>query len=379
MGLVLSEEQRMLSESARELFDEMAPVSALRKLRDEKDPLGYSPELWQQMAQLGWTGMILPESVGGSAFGFQGLGIALEQAGRTLAATPMLSTLVLGATLVESLGNPAQRERLLPAVVEGRCLLALAIDELPRHRPQLIRTRAERDGDGFALSGSKCFVMDGHVADWLLVVARSAGADEDPTGLSVFLVEPASAGLSITRTVMVDSRNAANLRLDSVRVGADALLGPAGGAGPALERALDRGRVGLAAEMLGAAQEAFDRTLAYLRMREQFGVPIGAFQALKHRAALMFAELELTRSTVYEALGALEDERDDAALLSSLAKAQACKCMDLVSSEAIQMHGGIGMTDDEEIGFFLKRARVAQQALGDAIFHRDRYARLRGF
>ena len=376
MGLVLNEEQRLLRESARELLSVKSPVSALRALRDSKDESGFSRELWQELVELGWAGMTLPEDMGGLDFGFQGLAVTFEETGRTLAATPLLSTVVLGARLVEKLGTPAQQRARLPKVADGTWLLALALDALPRHQPTQISTTAVEDGDGFVLNGSKTFVLDGHIADELLVVARTAGQSE---AVQVFAVPKATSGLEVTRTWMVDSRNAANVTMKNVRVGAEARLGQGEDASVVLDAALDCGRVALAAEMLGSATEAFERTLAYLKMREQFGVLIGTFQALKHRAAHMFNELELTRSAVYAAASAIEEDGDDAASLASLAKSQAGKTFELVAGEAVQMHGGIGMTDDEEIGFFLKRSRSAQHALGDAVFHRDRYARLNGF
>ncbi|MAP13184.1 MAG: acyl-CoA dehydrogenase [Gammaproteobacteria bacterium] len=379
MALVLNEEQRILRDSARDVLSTHAPVSALRKLRDNKDPDGISRDLWKQLVELGWSGMAVPETYGGSEFGFQGVGIAFEEAGRTLAATPMLSSVVLGAGLVMELGNDAQRETLVAGVVRGETLLALAIDEQPRHQPLNIETTARVDGDGYVLNGAKRFVLDGHIADTLLVVTRTSGANDDPNGLSVFAIPVSAEGLTVTRTWMVDSRNAANIELNNVRCDANALIGPVDGAGGGLERVLDLGRIALAAEMLGSAQEAFDRTLAYLKMREQFGVLIGTFQALKHRMALMFSELELCRSAVYGALSAVDEGATSVALMASLAKSQAGKTFELVAGEALQMHGGIGMTDDEEIGFFLKRARAAQHTLGDAVFHRDRYARLAGY
>jgi alkylation response protein AidB-like acyl-CoA dehydrogenase len=379
MGLVLNEEQRILRDGARELLDTRAPVAALRKLRDEAHVDGFSRELWSQLVELGWSGMALPEAFGGSDFGFFGVGIALEEAGRTLTVTPMLSSVVMSASIIEALGTEAQKSQYLRGVVHGELLLALALDERPHHRPSTIELQATATPTGFQLNGQKTFVLDGHVADHLLVVARTAGAIDDPHGLSVFLLPCATEGLAITRTTMVDSRNAANISFTRVDLSADQLLGPINGAADALEHALDLGRIALAAEMLGSAQEAFDRTLAYLKLREQFGVAIGSFQALKHRAAQMFSELELARSATYAALSAVDDANDNIGLLASLAKAQCGDTFVLVASEAVQMHGGIGMTDDEEIGFFLKRSRVANQTLGDAAFHRDRYARLAGF
>jgi len=378
MNLVLNEEERILRRGAQEYFGERLPVSALRKLRDDDDVKGFDIAAWREMADMGWAGVLLPEEHGGASFGYQGLGQVLEASGRTLAASPLVSTALVGAPLVLAAGSAAQQAAVLPAVAAGDCVLALALDEQPRHAPTAIATRATPHGQAYRLVGSKTFVLDGHVADQLIVVARTAGEANASAGLTLFLVPAGTPGLDIARTRMVDSRNAARVTLHDVELGADAVLGPVGEAWPLLERVLDGARAGLAAEMLGTAQEAFDRTVAYLKLREQFGVPIGSFQALKHRAALMFCELELTRSAVLAALDALDSGREDVAALASLAKCKACETLELVSGEAVQLHGGIGMTDAEEIGLFLKRARVAQQTFGDAAFHRQRYADLLG-
>ena len=379
MRMLPNEEQTILKRSAQEFFQARSPVKALRALRDARDANGFDRALWRDMADLGWAGILVPEAYGGAAFGYKGLGQVLEEAGRTLVASPLVATALIGAPLLAASASEAQRETLLPAVATGESLLTLAIDELPRHAPTHIATRASADGAGYRLSGSKTFVLDGHVADWFIVVARTAGGMDDVDGISLFLVAAGAPGITCSRTPMVDSRNAATLRFDNVALGADALLGTAGQGQTLLEPVLDGARIGLAAEMLGSGQEAFDRTLAYLKLRRQFDQPIGAFQALKHRAALMYCELELTRSAVLEALGALDEGRRSVAMLASLAKAKACDMFELVSAEAVQMHGGIGMTDAEEIVFFLKRARVAQQLFGDAVFHRARYATLAGF
>lgn len=378
MTMLPNEEQRLLKRSARAFLAERAPVAALRRLRDTRDPIGYDPAVWHEMAELGWTGMLVPEAHGGTAFGYKGLGLVLEECGRTLAASPLLATALLAAPLLVAAGNDAQQARWLPRIARGDCVATLAFDERPRHG-LWVETRARAGGTGFVLDGAKGDVPDGHVADLVIVVARLHGAPDSPEGLACFLLDGTTRGLTRTRTLRVDSRNAARLTLDHVEVGTECLLGAPGAIWPVLEHTLDGGRAGLAAEMLGNAVEAFERTLQYLRLRTQFGVAIGSFQALKHRAALMYCELELTQSAVLEALTALDARRPDVAPLASLAKAKACDTLELVTNEAIQMHGGIGMTDAEEIGFFLKRARVAQQQFGDASFHRDRYATLMGF
>jgi len=379
MALTLDAETALIRDTAFDFFSKRSPVTALRKLRDDQDALGFSLPLWRQMAELGWAGILVPEVWGGSGFGMLGMGQVMEAAGRSLAATPLLATALIGASALALAGNPAQQQAHLPAVAQGTRFLALALEESAHHRPQRIATKATRDGAGFRLDGEKRFVLDGHIADLLIVTARSSGGVDDRAGISLFLLPADAPGVTRTRTLMVDGRNAATVRFDGVALGADALLGPLDGGADLLEAMLDRARAGLAAEMLGSTTEAFERTVQYLKDRKQFGVPIGSFQALKHRAAQMFCEMELARSAVIGALAALDGGSNDAAAAVSLAKTKAGDAFFLVSSEGVQMHGGIGMTDEHEIGFFLKRARVAEATFGDRAFHRDRYARLMGY
>jgi alkylation response protein AidB-like acyl-CoA dehydrogenase len=379
MALALDSDATLLRDTALEFFRERAPVAALRKLRDDNDPTGFSRPLWREMTALGWAGFLVDEEHGGSAFGCLGLGLVMEAAGRTLAATPLLSTALIGASALSLAGSAAQKSAHLPGLVAGERLTALALEEGAHHAPFRIAATAKRSGKGFRLDGEKRFVLDGHVADLLIVVARTAGSGEERQGLTLFLVPADAAGLERRRTDMVDSRNAATVRLDGVTLGADAVLGVVDGGAEILEQILDRARAALAAEMLGGAGEAFERTVQYLKDRQQFGVRIGTFQALKHRAAQMFCEIELARSAVVAALGAIDAGAGNARELASIAKAKAGDAFFLVSNEGIQMHGGIGMTDEHEIGFFLKRSRVAQASFGDSTFHRDRYAALTGY
>lgn len=379
MALVLNEEQRLLAETAREFLQKQAPVSALRALRDSRDPLGYDATLWQQMAELGWASVILPEEFGGLDFGFSGLGVVLQESGRTLTASPLFATAVVGASALLLGGSTAQKTEYLPQVAAGELTLALALEESPHHRPQHIATRLETAGDGFALSGEKVFVLDGHSADTLLVVARSSGEPGSRDGLSVVMVPRDTAGVAIERTVMADSRNTANIRFTDVAISGAQVIGTAGEAGTWLEDVLDRGRIALAAEMLGSVEEVFARTVAWLKERVQFGVPIGSFQALQHRAARLQAELELAQSVVLQALSTVDEQPRQLALMASLAKANLNELAKLATNEAVQMHGGIGVTDELEIGFFLKRARTAMQIFGDTGFHKDRYATLCGY
>ena len=376
MPLVLNEEQNMLKDAAKDFCTNSTPITQLRRLRDEKDALGFDKETWQQMVELGWAGITIPEDFGGLGFGYMGMGVVMEECGRTLTASPLLSTAVLGACALTEGGSDDLKGELLPKVAGGELLLALALEESPHHNPYGVATTVEPSGDGFKVSGSKKFVLDGNVADKIIVVARSEGASGDRDGITLVLVDRESNGVNVTRTIMADSRNAANIEFD----GADGvLIGEVGKGADTLDKTLDAGRILLSAEMLGGLQECFERTVEYLKVREQFGVPIGSFQALKHRAAQMFCEVELSKSVVLEALSALDEDRDDRAEMASLAKARLNDTYNLVSSEGVQMHGGIGMTDEHEIGFFMKRSRVCEHSFGSSAFHRDRYGVLQGY
>ena len=379
MALVLNEEQRLLQDTARDFLTSNAPVEALRMLRDNNDAVGYSGQLWQQMADMGWASIILPETYGGLDFGFVGLGVILEESGRTLTASPLFASAVVGASALLLGGSEAHKQTLLPAIASGKLTLALALEESHHHRPTHIATTAEKQGDSFLLNGSKQFVLDGHSADKLIVVARSSSAESNNQGLSLFLVDRTTSGVNCQRTVLMDSRNASNIQFENVVVPATDLLGDVDEGWKILEPLLDRGRVAIAAEMMGYSLEAFDRTLAYLKEREQFGALIGSFQALQHRKAHMQSELELCRSVLLQALSAVDDSPEDLPVLASLAKTKLNELVKLVTNEAVQMHGGIGVTDELEIGFFLKRARVAIQIFGDTGYHKDRYATLCGY
>lgn len=379
MALVLNEEQRLLKDTAKDFLSANAPVEALRKLRDDKDSTGYSKELWAQLVELGWASMVLPEQYDGLDFGFLGLGAVIEESGRTLSASPLFGTVVLGASALILGGSDQQKQDYLPAVAAGELTLALALEESNHHNPTGVALQAKASGEGYSLTGEKTFVLDGHSADKLIVAARTSGSAGDSHGISLFLLDANTEGVTITRTVMADSRNAANISFDQVKVDAQAIIGDLDQGWSVLEPVLDRGRICIAAEMLGGALECLERTVAYLKEREQFGVKIATFQALKHRAALMFIELEMSKSVMLDALSAIDENRADLAQLASLAKTRMNDVYKLVTNEAVQMHGGIGVTDELEIGFFLKRSRVATQILGDSGFHMDRYASLSGY
>lgn len=373
MTLVLNEEQRLLKDTAKDFLNSTMPVSALRRLRDQKDSLGYNPEHWQQLVELGWASMVLPEAYDGLDFGYMGLGAVIEESGRTLAASPLFSTVVLCSTIIINGGSEEQKSALLPRIASGDLSMALALEETAHHQPSGFTSTATVDGDEFIIEGEKVFVLDGHSAEQLIVAATM------DSGVGLFIVDANNAGVSRRRHHMIDSRNVATISFNQVRVKASALITDTNRGQDILNTALDYGRICLAAEMLGGAIECFERTVAYLKERDQFGVKIGSFQALQHRAAKMFIELELSKSVVLDALSAIDDKRADLPQLASLAKARLNDVFELVTNEAVQMHGGIGVTDELDIGFFLKRSRSATQILGNSSFHRDRYAKLCGY
>ncbi|MEO1137185.1 MAG: acyl-CoA dehydrogenase family protein, partial [Pseudomonadota bacterium] len=366
-------------ESALGFLQEKAPVSALRKLRDSNDPDGFSRDLWKEMAEMGWAGILVDEAHGGADFGFVGAGVIAEEMGRTLTASPFLSTSILAATALKKIGSEAQQQENLPKIAAGELLYALAVDETRKHGPAKTAMAAEKHGNGFKLSGDKTFVADGHVADKIIVAARTAGAPGEEEGLTLFLMDAKAKGVTAERTQMVDSRNAARLNFDGVEATGDDVLGEVDGGYMALEGVLNAGRAGLAAELSGAAQQAFGMTVDYLKERKQFGTEIGAFQALQHRAAHLYSEIELAKSAILKALQDLDSHYGMAGPICSLAKAKAGEVAKLASQEAVQMHGGIGMTDEYDIGFYMKRIRVAQEMFGDPAFHGDRLAKMRGY
>jgi alkylation response protein AidB-like acyl-CoA dehydrogenase len=380
MPLLLNEEQEMLRDSARDFLRENAPVSQLRKLRDSRDPAGFSGPLWSRFADMGYTGMLVPEAFGGAGLGMVEAGVLMEQIGRHLSATPFLASGVLAVTALRLTGSAAQQQQWLPRLGSGEIIGTLAVDEQPKHRPQATALRAACLGSGWRLDGSKSFVLDGHMAALLIVVARSAGAAGDEQGLSLFALPRDTPGVTLTRTTMVDAHNAARLTLSNVELPAEALLGEAGAAWPALQATLDAGRAAVAAELLGIADEVFERTVGYLKERRQFGRPIGEFQGLQHRAAALYVDIELARATLIKALQSLDGDKPDAAVRAvAVAKAKCGSAATLAVQEGVQIHGGMGMTDEFEIGFFMKRARVLQELFGDSAFHMERLARMRGY
>ncbi len=362
--LVATEDEMMLRDAARGFLDGAAPVANLRGNRDAGR--GFDPALWTEMVKMGWAGVLVPEDQGGSDMGFAAANILSEEMGKTLVASPFLSTAVIAATALRAVGRDASH------IAAGEAIYALAVDEGAKFNPETSALRAEAYRNGFKLTGTKTFVAEGAGADRILVLARANA------GLTLFDIDAKAAGVSRTKMDLVDHRDHADLVLDGVEVTGEDVVGEVGGAMCALAPALRAGQAAVSAELLGVSAGAFGMTTGYLKERKQFGVTIGTFQALQHRAAHLFCEIEVTTSAVMNAGRMLDETPDEAALAVSLAKARASETAGLAVREGVQMHGGIGMTDEYDMGFYMKRARVAAEWLGDYGYHAAQVARARG-
>lgn len=378
MALLLNDDEKMLSETAEGFFKKKAPVSELRKLRDSQDEKGYSETLWAEMAEMGFAGVLVPEDQGGVDMGVMAAGLLAEQMGRNLSATPFFSTSVLSATALKNSGGDLAKNW-LEKIAGGEAVVSFAIDEGAKHNPLGTETCAEGSGNGFKLTGNKAMVLDAHVADAHIVVARTGGEPGEREGLSLFLVENTADNIEVERTIMVDSHNAGRLELKGVEVTADALLGAEGEGADVLDKVLGAGRGVLSAELLGAGSQAFEDTVTYIKERKQFGKIIGEFQALQHRVSHLYSELELCRSAVLAALSALDAGDENAVKMAGMAKAKLGQVAKLAALEGIQMHGGVGMTDEYDIGLFLKRIRVLQELMGDGNYHLNDFAKGSGY
>lgn len=375
----LTEEQTLIKDQAKAWASEQAPVAKFRQMRNSGVEQRFEQTTWEQMIEMGWTGILVPEAYGGSDLGYLTFGVVLEELGRQLTASPLFASALVGTSAILLGGNEAQKQALLPGVVDGSEVLTLAVDETPRHAPEQIALAAASGGTGFTLNGSKTFVLEGMAATQYIVAARTSGAPGDAAGISLFVVPADSKGLSRSAMHTADSRGYAQLQFNGVEVPAGAVLGSVNEGAQLLSEILDRGRAGLGAEMIGTAAQAFDMTLEYLKTREQFGRVIGSFQALGHRAAMLFSQMELARSCGEAALQALDAGDSNTAELSSLSKAKVGNFLHDMSNQLIQIHGGIGMTDEFDAGFYLKRARSLEATFGNRAYHRDRYARILGF
>ena len=379
MKLILNEEQQMLKDSAKDFAENRTPVNHFRALRDDNAPQNWDKEVWKEMVELGWAGILIPEEFGGSDFGLAGISVVMQEVGKTLTPSPLLATAVLGASAINTFGTQEQKAEYLPKIASGEITTALAVDEESHHAPSNTLTKAELVGDEWVINGKKKFVVDGSSADILIVLARTSGIKGENMGLTLFILDANQEGVEVIKTDMADCRNYANIVFNNVSLAKKALLGDQESGGEAIDKILDEGRIALAAEMLGNSEAAFEMTLNYLKERKQFGVLIGTFQALQHRAAEMFVEIELTKSAVMAAMQGADENNNDLQRMASLAKSIAGETLHLVSNESVQMHGGIGVTDEYDVGFYMKRARVAEVIFGGANFHQERYANLSNF
>ena len=373
-----TEEQTMLREMAHNWAAQNAPVRALRELRDSGNEQGFDSTLFADIAEMGWTGCVISQTHGGSDFGLRSMGIVLEELGRTLVAAPLLGNAVGAACALELGGTDEQKSQWLPRIAAGEAIGALAIDEADRYRPEHIALSAELRGNTYVLQGTKRLVHEGMSADLYVVAARTRGSAEDQHGVSLFLVPSDCAGLQRHRRQLLDSRGYADIEFEQVEVPQSALLGEVDNGRSILDPVLDRTTAVIAAEQFGLALQAFETTLDYLKTRVQFGQVIGTFQALQHRAARLFTDIQLTRPCIEQALYALDENLPEAPTLVSLAKTTANDLAHTVSREMIQLHGGIGMTDAHDAGFYIKRSRALEAAFGNSAYHRERYARLKG-
>ncbi|MDC3289047.1 acyl-CoA dehydrogenase family protein [Gammaproteobacteria bacterium] len=379
MKLILNEEQQFLKDTAKNFAEERTPINHFRSLRDNKDNLLWDKDTWKEMVNLGWSGILIPEEYGGSNFGLAGISVILQECGKTLTPSPLFATGVLGAYAISQYGTEEQKKKYLPQIVNGEITTAIAIDESSHHNPLNINMPAVLKDNSYILNGKKVFVVDGASADLLIVVARTSGKTGDSTGLTLFLVENNQPSVNVVKLDMADSRNYANITFSDITVQKENILGDVEAGGEAIENILDIGRIAISAEMLGNTEAAFESTISYLKERKQFGVLIGTFQALQHRAAEMFCEIELTKSSIMAAMQGADNNSNELQRLASLAKTMAGETLHLVSNEAIQMHGGIGVTDEYDLGFYLKRSRVVEQIFGCSKFHTERYANISGF
>lgn len=386
MNFDLTDEQRLLVETVATFTKKQSPVSRLRGLRE--DPIGYSKEVHRHMAELGWLGICFPESAGGLGGTFVDAALILEQLGTMLVPEPVLPALIAGAPLLR-LGSAEQRQRWLTPMIEGAVTLALAYAEAQsRGDAADITTHATRSGSGYRLNGAKRFVLNGHAADAIVVSARTSGGQRDEAGVSLFVLDRDTPGLAIQPVKTMDGHHAAMITMSDAAVSGDRLLGPEGGAYAALDEAMDVGAAAACAEGAGIARAVLAMTTDYLRTREQFGVKIGSFQALQHRAVDMFVEVELCKSMAILASIAIggafadappEGDADQRRSEISAAKAQLAVGGRFVTQQSIQLHGGIGVTDEHDVGLYFKRMHALNALFGDEEHHVARFARLPTF
>jgi alkylation response protein AidB-like acyl-CoA dehydrogenase len=372
MDFGFSDEQDMLRQTARAFLEEHCPTTFVRQMME--DEKGYSPNLWREMAELGWLGLAFPEAYGGQGLGFVDLTVILEEMGAALLPSPFLSTVLLAGQTILVGGSEAHKKTYLPQIADGSLIATLAMTE-PSGRfdaEGITAVKATPEGDGFKISGTKLFVPDAHVAELLIVAARTKDAGNKSFGVSLFLVESNSPGISTTLLKTMDqTRKQCEVVFDNVQVGRDRLIGMVDMGWPILQKVLNLATVSLCAEMVGGAQRVLDLSVAYAKERVQFGRPIGSFQAIKHKCAEMLLQVESATSAAYYAAWAVDEDVPEAPLAVSMAKAYCSDAYRQTSGEGIQVHGGIGFTWEHDMHLYFKRAKYAEFTFGDATYHRE--------
>jgi alkylation response protein AidB-like acyl-CoA dehydrogenase len=379
MDFSLTEDQKMLVETVSSFTKKESPVERVRKIRSTD--IGWDKAVWRKMGELGWLGAAFPEDVGGIGGSFVEAGLVLEQLGTTLVPEPYLASVVVAGLTLQNSGSAEQRQQYLPKMIEGETSLALAYGEKnSRHSVNYVETRAEKSGSDYKLTGKKEWVLNGQAADHILVSARTSGGTSDEKGVTLFIVDRNAPGVKITTVACMDSHKAAMIELEGVKVPASAIVGQEGAAVPILERAQDYGAAGACCEGSGINQAVLLMTRNYMCEREQFGVKIGTFQALQHRLVDMFVEVELGKGTATLAL-IRADDADVVVRKSSIsaAKRQLAKGGFFVTRQGIQLHGGIGTTDEHDVGLYFKRMQILNALFGDEEHHTERFANLPSF
>jgi alkylation response protein AidB-like acyl-CoA dehydrogenase len=379
MSLLFTEEQSLLKESAAAFVQGKRDLNALRVRRSSPGVPHFDREIWSEMVELGWAAIPFEEAWGGLGLGFAELGIVMEELGRGLVPSPLLSTVVLYGGVIEIAGSSEHKRRILPEVIAGNRLGSFAYLESARHDPLHVETTLKSQLDGYRLTGCKNLVLDGGSADEFVVLAREEGQPGDDDGLRLVLVPADSEGIELENYLLIDGRSASNVHFREVVVEDDWLLTGAGPVAGVLDQVFDRAAVTLSAEMIGGIQSVFDMTIEYLKVREQFGAKIGSFQGLKHRAARWFCEVELSKAIVLKALRAIDENSAETLQIASACKARLSDTAQLSGKEGIQMHGGIGVTDEHDVGLFMKHGRVAEMMFGDSRFHQLRFASSNGY
>lgn len=379
MSLLLNEEQSLLKDSAKAFVDENSNLASIRSRRSEPKNPGLDQAKWQKVVELGWTAIPFSEEHGGLGLGYAELGVVLEEIGRGLVDVPLFSNIVLAGGVLDLAGSDEQKKRFLPDLIAGASFMSLAYQEGARHTPNLVTTKLTEGPEGLTLNGKKQLVLDGGSADHLIVVCRSSGEKTDREGLSIVVVDARTKGVIVKNNLLLDGSRSANLEFQDVVVSEKDLIGDQGKGADTLDKLYAQASVALSAEMLGGAQTAFEMTLEYLKVREQFGAKIGSFQGLKHRASRWFCEIELSKSIVLKALRAIDSDDPKKDKIAHACKARLSSSFHLSGVEGVQMHGGIGVTDEHDIGLYMKRARVTELLLGDEAFHREKYAALSGY